>query len=82
MAAGLGRRGLKSLHIHLSGIDYGPQGEKKHLPLKDADLKYRELFRALADFDASGRMLCESPIMEKDALVMQRTYRRLAAKQG
>src|SRR5512137_1179610 len=30
---GLGPRGLQSLHIHLSGIDYGPKGEKKHLPL-------------------------------------------------
>ena len=46
---GLGKRGLQSLHIHLSGIDYGPKGEKKHLSLKEADLKYKELFRALID---------------------------------
>jgi len=80
VAAGLGRRGLKSMHIHLSGIDYGAQGEKKHLPLKEADLKYRELFRALIDFDAAGRILCESPVMEDDARLMQTTYRRLATK--
>ena len=77
---GLGKRGLQSLHIHLSGIDYGPKGEKKHLPLSEADLKYKELFRALVDAKASGRILCESPRMEEDALVMQKTYRRLAAK--
>src|SRR5512137_809196 len=76
---GLGARGLKSLHIHLSGIDYGPKGEKKHLPLKQADLKYKELFKALIDIRASGRILCESPLMEADALLMQKTYRRLAA---
>ncbi len=74
---GLGKRGLQSLHIHLSGIDYGPKGEKKHLPLKDADLKYKELFRALIDLKASGRILCESPRMEEDALVMQKAYRSL-----
>jgi deoxyribonuclease-4 len=78
--SGLGKRGLQSLHIHLSGIDYGPKGEKKHLPLKDADLKYKELFRALIDAKAGGRILCESPLMEEDALVMQKAYRRLAAK--
>ena len=78
--SGLGKRGLQSLHIHLSGIDYGPKGEKKHLPLKEADLKYKELFRALIDAKAGGRILCESPLMEQDALVMQKAYHRLAAK--
>ena len=76
---GLGQRGLQTLHIHLSGIDYGPKGEKKYLPLKDADLKYKELFRALIAANAGGRILCESPRMEDDALVMQKAYRRLAA---
>ena len=79
---GLGKRGLQSLHIHLSGIDYGPKGEKKHLPLKDADLKYKEFFRALIDARAAGRILCESPLMEADALVMQKTYRRLMKAEG
>lgn len=78
--SGLGKRGLQSLHIHLSGIDYSPKGEKKHLPLKEADLKYKELFRALIDAKAGGRILCESPLMEQDALVMQKAYHRLAAK--
>jgi len=79
---GLGKRGLQSLHIHLSGIEYGPKGEKKHLSLKEADLKYKELFRALIDAKAAGRILCESPLMEEDALVMQKTYRRLAKAEG
>src|SRR5512139_1817105 len=77
---GLGRRGLQSLHIHLSGIDYGPKGEKKHLPLKESDLKYKALFQALIDNRAGGRILCESPRMEDDALVMQATYRRLVQR--
>ncbi len=80
VASGLGRRGLSSLHIHLSGIDYGPKGEKKHLPLKEADLKYKDLFKALIDIGAGGRVLCESPLMEDDALLMQKTYRTLATR--
>ena len=82
IAAGLGQRGLQSMHIHLSGIEYGPGGEKRHLPLKESDLKYRDLFKALIDMGAGGRILCESPLMEEDALLMQKTYRRLAAKKG
>jgi deoxyribonuclease IV len=79
---GLGKRGLQSLHIHLSGIEYGPKGEKKHLSLKEADLKYKELFRALVDAKAGGRIMCESPLMEEDALVMQKTYRQLLKRES
>ena len=70
----LGARGLKQLHIHLSGIEYGPKGEKHHLPLAESDLKYKDLFRALHAADAGGRVLCESPKMEADAALMQKTY--------
>jgi deoxyribonuclease-4 len=74
IAAALGAPALRSLHIHLSGIAYGPKGEKEHLELKDADLNFKELFRALADFKCGGRILCESPVMEADALVLKSTW--------
>ncbi len=70
----LGKGGLKSLHIHLSGIAYGPKGEKEHLKLADADLDLKALFFALHEFGCSGRILCESPIMEEDALNMKKAW--------
>jgi len=70
----LGQGALKQIHIHLSGIAYGPKGEKNHLPLAEADLKYRELFKALRDSRCAGRILCESPKMEEDALVMKKQW--------
>ena len=73
----LGARALKRLHIHLSGIAYGPKGEQHHLTLADADLKYKDLFKALRDFLCAGRVLCESPSMEDDARVMQKTWAKL-----
>jgi deoxyribonuclease IV len=77
----LGAAALKDLHIHLSGIEYGPKGEKHHLPLAESRLKYKELFQALAEMKCAGRILCESPKMEEDALVMQKTWQK-AAKAG
>jgi len=74
----LGAAALKKIHIHLSGIEYGPKGEKHHLPLAEADLKYKDLFKALRDSRASGRLLCESPKMEDDALTMQKVWTRIA----
>jgi deoxyribonuclease-4 len=70
----LGAQALTSLHIHLSGIEYGPKGEKNHLPLEEADLKWKDLFKALKKFGCGGRILCESPVMEEDALRMKKAW--------
>ena len=58
----LGKDSLKHLHIHLSGIEYSAKGERNHLPLAEADLDLKALFRALKEFECAGRILCESPI--------------------
>ncbi len=73
----LGDGALHQLHIHLSGIEYGPKGEKNHLPVAESDLQMRDLFRALAACGAGGRILCESPLMEEDALLMKKTWETL-----
>ena len=70
----LGKSSLKKLHIHLSGIAYGPKGEKEHLKLAEADLDLKVLLRALYEFGGAGRVLCESPIMEEDALNMKKAW--------
>jgi deoxyribonuclease-4 len=80
VAAGLGKRGAKNIHLHVSGIEYSAKGERNHLMLKEADLKYRELLRALVDIGASGRVMCESPDQEVDALLLHKTYKRLGGK--
>jgi deoxyribonuclease-4 len=72
-----GDQALHNMHIHVSGIDYGKKGERKHLNLPESDLKYAELLRALRDFDAKGIVICESPNLEEDALLLQETYHRL-----
>jgi deoxyribonuclease-4 len=78
----LGGTALKRLHIHLSGIEYGAKGEKNHLPLADADLDMKALFKALDQFGCAGRILCESPIMEEDALTMKKTWMKISGEGG
>jgi deoxyribonuclease-4 len=73
----LGQDALAQLHIHLSGIEYGPKGERNHLPLRESDLNLEELFQALAANGCSGRILCESPILEEDALYMQHIWQQM-----
>ena len=78
----LGAAALKNLHIHLSGIEYGPKGEKNHLPLAEADLDLKALFKALKEFGCGGRILCESPIMEQDALKMKKAWMKVSGEKG
>lgn len=74
----LGTAALSRLHVHLSGIEYGPRGERRHLPLRRSRFRYREALRALHDAGVSGWVICESPAQEDDALHLQRLYRRMA----
>ncbi len=74
----LGRAALDNMHIHVSGIAYSQKrGEIRHLNLKDSDFQYAELIKALVDFDAKGIVICESPNLEEDALLLQVTYNAL-----
>jgi len=78
----LGARSLRRLHCHLSGIEYGAKGERSHVRLADSDLDLEGLFRALAEFGVQGRLLCESPVLEEDALVFQQTWRRILGEEA
>jgi deoxyribonuclease-4 len=73
----LGDEALYNMHIHVSGIAYGKKGEIKHLNLKESDLQYVELLKALKDYKAKGLVICESPNLEGDALLLQETYHKL-----
>src|SRR3989339_649650 len=62
----LGETPLKKLHMHLSGIEYGKSGEKKHLNLDESDMNYKDLLRVFKGNDVRGILICESPSLEDD----------------
>jgi deoxyribonuclease-4 len=73
-ANALGDDSLKNLHIHISGIEYGEKGEKEHQPLDESEFDYKSFLKALSDFNCQGRILCESPILEEDALNCKKAW--------
>jgi len=73
----LGRGGLDNMHIHVSGIEYSIKGEKRHLVLEESDFKYKELTQAFLDFNIRGMVICESPNLEMDALILKSEYESL-----
>ncbi len=71
----LGTDAIKNMHIHISGAEYNSKGELKHVNLDESDFRYEEWVLALKDYGAEGMVICESPVQERDALMLQNLYR-------
>lgn len=70
----LGKAAIKNMHIHISGVAYSDKGEIKHLILNESDFRYEEWIQALKDYGVEGRVICESPNLEQDALMLKKLY--------
>jgi deoxyribonuclease IV len=73
----LGKKALKNVHMHFSGIAYGEKGEKHHVPLQESDARWKDFLQVLKDRKIEGNVVCESPLLEKDTLLMQKTFAKL-----
>lgn len=76
-AAALGSNALQRMHLHFSGIAYGEKGEKHHLTFEESDADWNGFLRVLKRKNIGGILVCESPAMEDDTLLLQRTYEKL-----
>lgn len=68
---------LKNFHMHFTGIRYKDGNEKKHLVLREGDLKFELLASVLSERNISGTIINESPNLEIDALYMKKIYDRV-----
>ena len=48
-----------------------------HLPLKESDMNYTDLLITLKEFNCAGILICESPNIEQDALLLKKYYHEL-----
>lgn len=73
----LGQNALDNFHAHLAGIAYSIKGEKNHLVLEESDMNYKDLLKAFKDFNVKGAIVCESPNIEDDAMLIKKYYQSL-----
>ncbi len=73
----LGSRAIENFHAHIAGIEYTAKGERKHLILEESDMNYKDLLKALKAFDVKGAVVCESPNIEGDAIILKEYYESL-----
>ncbi len=72
--------GHSSVYAHFSGIEFTAAGEKNHVPLSSNQPPFSGLAKALKERSSKleqVNLVCESPLMEKDAVVMVRELDKL-----
>ena len=70
---------IKFVHTHFSGIEFGPKGEKRHLPINkhpDFETLAKEIMKRNIDIT----IICESPMLELDSLKMKKTFEKIGYK--
>ncbi|MCE4620874.1 MAG: deoxyribonuclease IV [Desulfurococcales archaeon] len=78
----LGSRALRPLHTHFSKIEYGRGGEREHHTLSEAEYgpDWRLVCKAYVEAGVEAVVISESPILDRDALVMKRICKEVGAK--
>ncbi len=67
----------KGIQCHFSEINYSEKGELNHLPLgTNSEPPYKPLMKVLAENGIGGTIICETPKLDIDALVMQKEYEK------
>jgi len=79
VARKLGPRALRNIHIHIAGVRFGDRGEIKHLNLEETEFRYDEWLEVLRDLGVEGLVICESPNLEGDAVMLKKLYQAQAS---
>jgi len=75
---GLGSEAAKNFHCHFSGIEFTDKGERNHLPVASNSPPFAPLAESWKENGWSGTVICESPLVEKDALALQKVWRKIS----
>jgi len=64
----------RGYHVHFSGIEHKNSREVRHLPLGEGGPDVGLFLRALAGRKRDATVICESPLLEDDALKLRKAF--------
>ncbi|MDR2203804.1 MAG: TIM barrel protein [Nitrososphaerota archaeon] len=78
----LGSETLQSMHCHFSKIEFSSQGERKHHILNEPHYgpEFELLAKVLIDFKMHPTIICETPLLDVDALKMKQMLWHILGK--
>ena len=78
----LGTEAVKNMHCHFSKIEYTDKGERRHHVLDEARYgpDFQMLAEVIAEFNLRPVIICETPILDIDAMKMRDTFIKVTKK--
>jgi deoxyribonuclease-4 len=73
----IGPTALSNMHIHVSGISSNSKGDLKQLNLEKSKFNWQAMLKVLKDRNCGGYVVCNSPNLEEDAVMMKKYYMAL-----
>jgi len=74
--------GLKSLHCHFTKVEFSDAGERKHHPLLGNEFgpPLEPLLDVILENEWDVTIICETPFLDEDALIMKAKYHEILEK--
>lgn len=74
----LGTEAMRDMHCHFTKIEYSDKGERRHHVMDEAGYgpSFEMLAKVIADFRLRPVLICESPLLDIDALKMRDMFRK------
>jgi deoxyribonuclease-4 len=78
----LGTEAVKNMHCHFSKIEYTDKGERRHHILDEARYgpDFQMLAEVIAEFNLHPVIICETPLLDVDAIKMRDTFIKVTKK--
>jgi len=80
----LGTDAARTMHCHFSKIEYTDKGEKRHHVLDEPRYgpDFELLAEVMAEFKMRSVIICETPLLDVDAIKMRDIYKKIAGRQS
>ena len=79
----LGTEAVRTMHCHFSKIEYTAKGERRHHILDEPGYgpEFELLAEVIAEFKMRPVIICETPLLDVDAVKMRDTYLKIVESQ-
>jgi deoxyribonuclease IV len=80
----LGTEAARTMHCHFSKIEYTDKGERRHHVLDEPRYgpDFEMLAEVIAEFKMRSVIICETPLLDVDAIKMRETYKKIVGRQS
>ena len=80
----LGTEAARTMHCHFSKIEFTDKGERRHHVLDEPRYgpDFEMLSEVMAEFKMRPVIVCETPLLDVDAMKMRDTYLKIVGKQN